>query len=792
MQGGNMRLSDPFFHNLGKSKDIHGTWLKLSFSFVILCVLVWVNELVDFPHLFLGAPSTPVNWIEATIETVIIICVGVMTIVVFLSKSKKVDLQSAGPIARNIWLPVSVIFFGLCLVFMIDEVFDIPGYVFSDAKTPINWHELIGETIIVAIVGLYATSSITQYAAQRDLAEDLFYKGFSFNPNPATITTLSGGVVIQVNDSFCNLTGYTRGELLNRSLLDLNIWVDPEQRARIVNDIKSGRSVKNVEIQIRDAWEEVHDCLFTAEPLEYKDKPCILAMAIDITEHKKTEQSLIKAEERYRHMFENTMYGIAVYEVRDDGNDFVFLDFNSAAETIENLNREDVVGKSVMQVFPNFKEFGLFEVFQRVWKTGIPEQFPVTLYKDERIEGWRDNNVYKLPTGEIVAVFSDETARMIAEEELRRSEEKFSRMFQASPDAISISTLDEGVYLDVNESFLNMIGYEYKEVVGRTSLELGVWEHYEDRQKLIHELDEKGGIRNKEVHFRTKSGSVLTILWSAERFVLGGEVYMLSIARDITERKNLEDELRRSQKMEAIGRLAGGITHDFSNLLTAVDGYCDLAMMKRDDAGSVKQNIISIKELTKKKTSLIKQLLAFSRKQVILPQSLDLNKIIKGMKSLLDQFVKENIELKTDLDPGICLIRADQGQMEQVIMNLALNARDAMPDGGELTFRTSKEYLDRRNSRKHLDLHEGEYIRFTISDTGIGMDEYTSSHLFEPFFTTKEEGKGTGLGLSTVYGIVKQSGGAILLESEPGKGTTFDILLPAAGREYRSHVKEAG
>ncbi|HOO46730.1 MAG TPA: hypothetical protein PLM29_10905, partial [Deltaproteobacteria bacterium] len=171
-----MRLSDPFFRNFDKTRDIHGTWLKLSFSFVILCVLVWINELIDFPHLFLGAPSTPVNWIEATIETVIIICVGVMTIVVFLSKRKKVDLQSAEQKARNIWLPVSVIFFGLCLVFMIDEVFDIPGYVFSDAKTPINWHELIGETIIVAIVGLYATSSITQYAAQRDLAEDLFYK----------------------------------------------------------------------------------------------------------------------------------------------------------------------------------------------------------------------------------------------------------------------------------------------------------------------------------------------------------------------------------------------------------------------------------------------------------------------------------------------------------------------------------------------------------------------------------------------------------------------------------------
>jgi len=244
--------------------------------------------------------------------------------------------------------------------------------------------------------------------------------------------------------------------------------------------------------------------------------------------------------------------------------------------------------------------------------------------------------------------------------------------------------------------------------------------------------------------------------------------------------------------MEAVGRLAGGITHDFNNLLTAIDGYCELALLKLDETEQVQKNLVKIKEVKNAASSLIRQLLAFSKKQKIRQQVLDINSIVENMENLLTRFIGEDIELKTDLESATGLVSADQGQIEQIIMNLALNARDAMPSGGIFTIATSQEVFDKDSAQEHADLKPGQYVRLTISDTGVGMDEETLSHVFEPFFTTKEESKGTGLGLTTVYGIVKQSKGCISLKSEPGQGTTFEIYLPgvAKAREVITGKKE--
>ena len=370
--------------------------------------------------------------------------------------------------------------------------------------------------------------------------------------------------------------------------------------------------------------------------------------------------------------------------------------------------------------------------------------------------------------------------RRRAEEELRKSEEKFSRIFQTSPDLIAITTLDHGVYRDVNDSFLRVTGYSKDEVIDHSSLDLDIWERHEEREKIVEMIREQKIVRNYETKYRTKAGNLRTMLYSSELIDVGGEMCILSTSRDITERKRLEGELRRTQKMEAIGRLAGGITHDFNNLLTAIDGYNELALMKADDPVQVRKNLLKVKEVKNTASSLIHQLLAFSRKQEIKHQVLDINSIVKNMKNLLARFIGDDIELKTDLDSTVGLIRADQGQVEQILMNLALNARDAMPDGGVFSITTSPVVIDKESAQDHPDLKAGEYVRLTISDTGTGMDDETLSHVFEPFFTTKEESKGTGLGLTTVYGIVKQSKGVISLKSEPGEGTTFEILLPGS------------
>jgi two-component system cell cycle sensor histidine kinase/response regulator CckA len=248
--------------------------------------------------------------------------------------------------------------------------------------------------------------------------------------------------------------------------------------------------------------------------------------------------------------------------------------------------------------------------------------------------------------------------------------------------------------------------------------------------------------------------------------------------KERAEHRRLEQQLRQAQKMEAVGRLAGGIAHDFNNLLTVINGYSQLISARLPAGDSTRADAEEIQKAGDRAAALTRQLLAFSRKQIMAPVVLNLNRIVSEMEKMLRRLIGEDIELVTSLDPGLGNVKADSGQIEQVIMNLAVNARDAMIHGGKLTLETANVTLDEGFARDHAGAHIGPHAMLGVSDTGVGMDQETQSHLFEPFFTTKEQGKGTGLGLSTVYGIVKQTGGSIWAYSEPGQGTTFKIYLP--------------
>lgn len=373
--------------------------------------------------------------------------------------------------------------------------------------------------------------------------------------------------------------------------------------------------------------------------------------------------------------------------------------------------------------------------------------------------------------------------RQRAEEELR----KLSRAVEQSASTIVITDI-HGYIEYANPRFTETTGYTLAEALGQHTRILKSGETSGDQYKQLWETISAGKEWHGEFQNKRKNGE---IYWEAASIspiknAAGVITHFLAVKEDITERKRaeeararLEAQLRQSQKMESIGRLAGGIAHDFNNLLTVIVGYSGLMYDQIPAGNPLLENLDQIRSASKRAEALTRQLLAFSRKQILSPTRLDLNNLVSNLRKMLERLIGEDISLITTLQPNLWPITADPGQIEQVIMNLVVNARDAMPTGGTLTLETHNTQLDENYTKIHLEAPQGPCVMLVVADTGQGMDEQTQAHIFEPFFTTKEPGKGTGLGLATVYGIVKQSGGEIIVNSKPGRGATFEIYLPA-------------
>jgi PAS domain S-box-containing protein len=379
--------------------------------------------------------------------------------------------------------------------------------------------------------------------------------------------------------------------------------------------------------------------------------------------------------------------------------------------------------------------------------------------------------------------------------ERKRAEAEHTQLITAieqSAEAVVITNTNGDIEY-VNPAFTWITGYSREEVLGQNPRILKSGKQDPGFYQQLWATILQGEIWHGELINRKKDGSLYTeeMNIAPVRSARGEVTHFIATKQDVTGRKTLEAQLQQAAKMEAIGRLAGGVAHDFNNLLTIINGYAELLLDKFAADNQVGGQLKQIQDAGERAASLTRQLLAFSRRQVLASQVLDLNAVVSNVEKMLRRLIGEDVKLHTFLDPSLGRVKADPGQIEQVIMNLAVNARDAMPSGGNLTLETSNVELDEAYARTHATVKPGPHVMLAVSDSGVGMTPEAKTHIFEPFFTTKEKGKGTGLGLATVYGIVKQSGGSIWVYSELGQGTVFKIYLPTVSESpaARGHAK---
>jgi two-component system, cell cycle sensor histidine kinase and response regulator CckA len=619
----------------------------------------------------------------------------------------------------------------------------------------------------------------------------------------AIVTLDEGHNIISCNQDFEELFHFKESDIVGRNLDELIASHEYiEDAISYTKETLRGKAIHGSGKRQRKDGEYI-DVEFIGVPIIIDGK-LIGAYGIyqDISERKRAEEALKISRQRLTQIFD--FLPDATFAIDKDGK---VIAWNKAIEDMTGIKAEDIMGKGNYEYaipFYGNKRPVLIDLVGK-WNEEIKQKYQYVKKEDEFLfsetydplvkpGGFLWNKACRLydSNGEVIGAIEsirDITETKRAEEALRKSEEHYRSIFEDSRDAIYITTRD-GKFIDANQSALDLFGYSREEMESVNALQLYV--HPGDADRFQGEIEKKGFLRDYEVTFRKKDGTELDCLLntSLRRANDGSILGYQGIIRDMTEQRKLEAQFRQSQKMEAIGTLAGGVAHDFNNLLTTIIGNADLGLMDMGKDHPLRGSIEDIKKAANSAASLTRQLLAFSRKQVIKPEVLDLNEVITVTKKMLKRLMGEDVELSTVLEPEPWKVHADRGQVEQVIMNLTVNARDAMPQGGQLTVETANIDLDEDYFRKHgIEEQPGSYVMLSVNDTGIGMDKETQSHIFEPFFTSKGIGKGTGLGLSTVYGIVKQNNGFVWTYSEPGQGTTFKIYLPKAKKDVEPEKK---
>jgi two-component system, cell cycle sensor histidine kinase and response regulator CckA len=595
------------------------------------------------------------------------------------------------------------------------------------------------------------------------------------SPDAITLRSLPDRRYLEVNEGFMRLTGYTAEEVLGKTPGELHLWVEQQPHQATLQMVEKQGLVKGEEFRFRTKAGEIRYGRVSAVRVTINGQPCMLSVTHDITDRKCAETAASQLA--------------LIVESSDDAIVGTSLDgkivsWNTGAERIYGYTASEVVGQPTSILAPPEQRDELPEILERLKRDERIQHYEtVRARKDgERINVSVSISPVKDAEGKIIgasAIARDVTERKRVEAELQKSEAHFRSLIRDAPYGIYRVTLD-GQFLHVNPALVTMLGYDSEEELMRRNMEKDIYRDPQSRRGLITELAHTDDFRAVETEWRRKDEKIITVKMTGHPVFQKNNslAYFEVFAEDITERRTLERQLLQSQKMEAIGRLAGGIAHDFNNLLSVILGHSDILEQQVGTNSCLLKSVEATRNAAERAAALTMQLLAFSRKQVIEPTVIDLNESVVEIQKMLHRIIGEDIELTIRLQPRLGYVKADSGQLGQVLMNLAVNSRDAMPSGGKLAIETANVDLDDTYVRQHLGARPGPFVMLAVSDTGIGMDSETLSHVFEPFFTTKESGKGTGLGLSMVYGIIKQNNGYVMAYSEPGRGTTFKIYFP--------------
>ena len=642
---------------------------------------------------------------------------------------------------------------------------------------------------------------------------------FQASPDALCIADLTHHVV-WANETFLRIFGYTESEIFGQLLENLVVPPDRLAEMRWVAETLAKGERLSLETKRRKKDGTLLEVLVSCAPLQHDGKMAGFYSGFhDISDRRRVEalsSALYRVAEKSSAAQDLQQFFAAVHSIVDElmyARNFYIALYDPVSELISFpyfVDEQDTAPASrklargltdylirtgepllatpeVLQAMEDRGEVARNGSRSLDWM-GVPLRVNSHTFGALVVQTYSKNIRYGDRDKEILTFVARQLASAVEikrnEHALRRSEARYRSLVQSSVYGIYRSSL-EGRFLDVNPALITMLGYSSVEEVLLLDPEKDVFAQPQEQARVIEDFRRTGRLDGIEVKWKRKEGNVITVRISGRAVSSADEPadVLEAIAEDVTERRALEDQFRQAQKMEAVGRLAGGVAHDFNNLLMVISGYAEVILAQLPLDHPLHEKGRAIQQAADRATTLTRQLLAFSRKQLLELKVVDVNAIVQDMERLVRPLIGENVELITVLSREAAHTRADAGQLEQVLMNLVVNAKDAMPTGGKLTIHTQNIVIDERDRPEQQFIRPGNYVTMSVSDTGMGMDKETQSRIFEPFFTTKEKGKGTGLGLSTVYGIVKQSGGYVMVQSEQGRGTAFHIYLP--------HVEDA-